>query len=63
MEAAGMFARVVQHELDHLHGILFIDHLSQLRRKLLGRRLRVIARGEGEADYLLADPTAEPQSA
>lgn len=63
IEAVGMFARVVQHELDHLHGILFIDHLSQLRRKLLGRRLRVIARGEGEADYLLADPTAEPQSA
>jgi len=63
IEAVGMLARVVQHELDHLHGVLFIDHISQLRRKLIGRRLRVIARGEGEADYLLADPTAEPQSA
>jgi peptide deformylase len=61
--ARGMLARVVQHELDHLHGVLFIDHVSQLRRKLLGRRLRSIARGEGEADYLLADPTSEPQSA
>jgi peptide deformylase len=61
--AEGMFARVIQHENDHLHGVLFIDHLSQLRRKLLGRRLRSIARGEGEADYALADPTREPQSA
>jgi peptide deformylase len=63
IEARGMLARVVQHELDHLHGVLFIDHISQLRRKLLGRRLRSIARGDGEADYLLADPTREPQSA
>lgn len=62
IEAVGVLARVVQHELDHLHGILFIDHISQLRRRLLSRRLRSIARGEGEADYLLADPSAEPQS-
>lgn len=63
IEATGVLARVVQHELDHLHGVLFIDHISQLRRKLLNRRLRSIARGEGEAEYLLADPNAEPQSA
>jgi peptide deformylase len=63
IDAVGMLARVVQHELDHLHGVLFIDHISQLRRKLIGRRLRAIARGEGDAEYLLADPTAEPQSA
>ncbi len=62
IEAVGVLARVVQHELDHLHGILFIDHISQLRRRLLSRRLRSIARGEGETDYLLADPSAEPQS-
>ncbi len=61
--ATGILARVVQHELDHLHGVLFIDHISQLRRKLLNRRLRSIARGEGDADYLLASPDAEPQSA
>jgi peptide deformylase len=61
--AGGILARVIQHELDHLHGVLFIDHISQLRRKLLKRRLNTIARGEGDADYLLAPPDAEPQSA
>ncbi|MEP0545506.1 MAG: peptide deformylase [Rhodothermales bacterium] len=61
--AGGILARVIQHELDHLHGVLFIDHISQLRRKLLKRRLNTIARGEGDADYLLASPDAEPQSA
>lgn len=60
--AGGILARVIQHELDHLHGVLFIDHISQLRKKLLKRRLRSIARGEGDADYLLAPPDAEPQS-
>ena len=60
LEAEGMLARVIQHELDHLHGVLFIDHLSGLRRKLLGRRLRTIADGAGEADYPLAAPGAEP---
>jgi peptide deformylase len=40
---AGMMARVVQHELDHLHGILFVDRLSRMRRSLLTKRLREIA--------------------
>lgn len=36
----GLLARIVQHEHDHLEGILFVDHLPVLRRKLLSRRLR-----------------------
>ncbi len=56
MEASGMLARVVQHEFDHLNGVLFIDHLSPLRRRLLRRRLREMAQGKAEADYPLADP-------
>ena len=60
--AGGILARVIQHELDHLDGVLFIDHISQLRRKLLKRRLNTIARGEGDADYLLAPPDAAPLS-
>ncbi len=55
-DASGMVARVVQHELDHLNGVLFIDHLSPLRRRLLKRRLREMAQGGAEADYPLADP-------
>lgn len=62
VEAAGVLARVVQHELDHLHGVLFIDHLSPLRRRLLKRRLREISRGEFEADYPLAPSTGAAQS-
>lgn len=54
IEARGYLARVLQHEYDHLEGVLFIDHLSALRRRLLQRRLRSIARGEAEADYPLA---------
>lgn len=50
----GPLARVVQHEADHLDGVLYLDYLSPLRRKLLGRRLKAIARGDVEADYPLA---------
>lgn len=35
-----LLARAFQHEIDHLHGILFIDHLSRLKRDLVLRRIR-----------------------
>ena len=53
IEADDILARVLQHEFDHLEGVLFIDHISPFRRRLLRRRLREIARGEVEAEYLL----------
>ncbi len=56
IEASGMLARVAQHEIDHLDGVLFTDRLSPLRRRLLQRRLRAMARGEVEADYPIAPP-------
>jgi len=37
-----LFARVIQHELDHLNGILFVDHLSRLNRALVGGDLNRI---------------------
>ncbi|HLB55602.1 MAG TPA: peptide deformylase [Gemmatimonadales bacterium] len=37
-EASGLLARVIQHEIDHLDGILFLDHLSTLKRQLLVSR-------------------------
>lgn len=49
----GLLARVVQHEYDHLDGVLFTDHLSAFKRKMLGRRLRAISKGEVTADYPL----------
>ena len=42
--AEDFFARVIQHELDHLKGILFIDHLSALKRTLYKRRLKKLLR-------------------
>ncbi|MCA9743919.1 MAG: peptide deformylase [Deferribacteres bacterium] len=38
----GMLARVLQHEIDHLHGIFFTDRLSAIKRKLLAKKLRAI---------------------
>ena len=40
MEAEGMLAICVQHECDHLDGILFIDHLSSLKRKRINEKLK-----------------------
>ncbi|BBM69061.1 peptide deformylase [Rhodothermus marinus] len=54
LEVRGMLARVIQHEYDHLEGILFIDRISAFRRQLLRRRLREIARGQVSAEYPLA---------
>jgi peptide deformylase len=46
-ELEGYVARAVQHEVDHLDGILFLDHLSMLKRELLLRRWRKDHQGEG----------------
>jgi peptide deformylase len=42
-EAAGLLARVIQHEVDHLDGILFVDRLSALKRQLLRKRLQKLS--------------------
>jgi peptide deformylase len=39
LAAEGLLARCVQHEVDHLDGILFVDHLSVLRRNMILRKL------------------------
>lgn len=55
LEAEGMFARVLQHEVDHLNGILFIDYLRGLKKKMIFPMLNKIKKGEVETDYPLAD--------
>jgi peptide deformylase len=40
MEAQGMLAVCIQHEMDHLEGKLFVDYLSELKRQLIRRRLQ-----------------------
>lgn len=39
MEADGLLAKCVQHEIDHLEGVLFVDHLSALKRNIILRKL------------------------
>jgi peptide deformylase len=39
LEADGLLSTVIQHEMDHLEGILFIDHLSNLKRNMILRKL------------------------
>ncbi len=47
----GINARIIQHEYDHIDGILFIDHLKPLKRKLLTNRLNDISKGFVKTDY------------
>lgn len=52
----GYAARIIQHEYDHVDGILFTDHLSPLKRRLLSKRLMNISKGEIEVDYKMKFP-------
>jgi peptide deformylase len=47
----GIPARIVQHEHDHIEGILFTERLAPIRRKIISGKLQTIARGKGSADY------------
>lgn len=47
----GMTARVIQHEYDHIDGILFTEHLKPLRKRLITKRLEKIKKGLIESDY------------
>lgn len=47
----GIRARIIQHEYDHLEGVLFVDLVSPLKRKLLKGKLNSIAKGKSNAPY------------
>ncbi|MBP6311036.1 MAG: peptide deformylase [Flavobacteriales bacterium] len=59
VEFDGMAARVIQHEHDHLDGILFTDRLKPLRRRLLNGKLRDISRGETDVKYKMRFPVTK----
>jgi peptide deformylase len=50
-EFTGIRARIIQHEYDHLEGILFTDYVSPLKRHLISGKLQRIAKGNIESDY------------
>ncbi len=47
VEAEGLFATCVQHEIDHLNGVLFIDHISKLKRDRVVKKFTKMARRDG----------------
>lgn len=49
-------ARVIQHEYDHIEGILFTDHLSSLKKKLVKGKLQKIVKGETDVNYKMRFP-------
>jgi peptide deformylase len=44
LEADGLMATCLQHEIDHLNGVLFIDHISKLKRDMVVRKFKKLAR-------------------
>ncbi|WP_350292333.1 peptide deformylase [uncultured Croceitalea sp.] len=52
----GLLARVIQHEYDHIEGILFTDKLSSLKKRLLKNRLDKISKGKINIDYKMRFP-------
>ena len=55
-EFTGTRARIIQHEYDHLDGIVFIDHLSALKKRLLKGKLNNISAGKFKQNYRVVLP-------
>lgn len=52
----GLAARVIQHEYDHIEGILFTDKLSSLKKRLIKGKLSDISKGKVDVDYRMRFP-------
>jgi peptide deformylase len=61
VEASGFLARAMQHETDHLDGVLFVDRLSPLKRQFLKRQLAALARGEVPEGHHPEPPRPDPR--
>lgn len=55
-EFDGMKARIIQHEYDHIEGVLFLDHLSPFKKRLLKARLTNISKGKVPVEYRMTFP-------
>jgi peptide deformylase len=56
-EFDGLIARVIQHEYDHIEGILFTDKISSFKKRLIKGKLQNISKGNIEVDYRMKFPT------
>jgi len=60
LESAGYQARAIQHEIDHLDGVLFLDHLSAVKRSLLLSKWKRLRKGEtGYVKEVTPEPAGE----
>ncbi|MEX2594217.1 MAG: peptide deformylase [Anditalea sp.] len=55
-EFSKMTARVIQHEYDHIEGILFVDYLKGLKRRMVKSKLMEISKGKVSTDYHMIYP-------
>ena len=55
----GYAARIIQHEYDHIECILFTDHLSEIKKKLISKKLQNISKGDVNVDYRMKFPAAK----
>lgn len=55
----GLAARVIQHEYDHIEGVLFTDKLSSLKKRIIKGKLTNISKGKVNADYRMRFPLAK----
>jgi peptide deformylase len=51
--AEGLLATVLQHEIDHLDGVLFIDHISKLKRDRVIKKFQTAAKRAGDGSHVL----------
>ncbi len=58
-EYEGIIARIIQHEYDHIEGILFTDHLTAFKKRLLKGKLNNISRGKVDTTYRIHAPLAK----
>ena len=52
----GLAARIIQHEYDHIDGILFTDHLNPVKKRMLKNKLAKITKGIVDVDYKMKFP-------
>ncbi len=56
---SGLIARVIQHEYDHIEGVLFTDKISSLKKRLIKNKLTNISKGKTNVDYRMRFPEAK----
>ncbi|MGB0934226.1 MAG: peptide deformylase [Lishizhenia sp.] len=55
-EYDGYAARIIQHEYDHIEGVLFTDYLAPLKKRMITKKLSNISKGDVEVDYRMKFP-------